>query len=39
MTKSKKRNGHEGGCVGMGKFLSGMVDMNNKLIIKQRDFV
>ncbi len=39
MTKSKKRNGHEGGGVGMGKFLSGMVDMNNELIIKQRDFV
>lgn len=39
MTKSRKKNGHEGGYVGMGKFLSGMVDMNNKLINKHRDFV
>lgn len=39
MTKSRKKNGHEGGGVGVGKLLSGMVDMNNKLIIKQRDFV
>ena len=39
MTKSKKRNGHEGGGVGVGKLLSGMVEMNSKLIIKQRDFV